>query len=77
MLIIIKKLFLQIHVIMLTVVMVAALLIVMRQSVRVHLATFSLMVNVKISMNVWNGHVIVQPFVRTIREALHVPVQAI
>lgn len=62
---------------MLTVVMVAALLIVMRQSVHVHLATFSSMVNVRTSMNVWNDHVIVQPSVQIIREALHVHVQAI
>lgn len=62
---------------MLTVVMVAALLIVMRQSVRVHPATFSSMANVKTSTNVWNDHVIVQPYVRIIREALHVLVQEI
>lgn len=62
---------------MLIVGMVAALLIVMRQSVHAHLATFSSMVNVKTSTNVWNNRVIVQPSVRIIREALHVLVQAI
>lgn len=69
--------FLQIHVIMLTVVMVAALLIVTRQSVRVHLVTCSSMVNVKTSTNVWSDHAIVQPSVQIIREALHVLVLAI
>lgn len=62
---------------MLTVVMVIALLIVMRQSVRVHLVMFSSMADVKTSMNAWNVHVIVQPSVTIIREALHVLVQAI
>lgn len=60
-----------------TVAVERVLLIVTKQLVHVLLVMFFFTENVKMLMNVWSGHVTVQPYAKIIQEALFVHAQMV